>query len=517
MSEDFNLESFFHLSDEITTEEMMILDNNSKYLGIPTLLLMENAGCSIVQALIENQMDLKDKIITIFAGLGNNGGDTFVVARHLTFHGSKILLFLLGDPDRISSDISKLNWEALQKLDYCVKSIIIRDSSQLKSWKKTINESDIIIDGILGTGVRGKLREPIKTAISLINNSNKFVCSVDVPSGVNPDTGEIIDDAIKANMTVTFHKIKSGLKKSTNIGKIIVKNIGIPPEAEVYVGKGDLLSFNQNRSLKSHKGDSGRVLVIGGNETFSGAPALVSLAAYRTGSDLVMTVVPSKVAASVRAYSPNLIVKDYEGKNFNEMGLELTKKLIEWPTAVAIGPGLGREEETNKNVIDFLSIVANKNIPTVIDADALKAIKDDLAILKKGNFLLTPHLGEYNILSNQNLNANDEMNKKIKNIFEFAKKIEATILLKGHYDIISNGRRLKINKTGTPAMTVGGTGDVLTGITASLMGMKIDPMKSACIGAFINGIAGELATNDLNGNHLLASDLLDYLPKAFHI
>ena len=346
LSNDLNWDEFFHLPSEITTEEMMIIDNNSKDLGIPTLLLMENAGKSIVQALIENDLDLNGKKICIFAGLGNNGGDSFVLARQLTYYQPKIHVILLGDPNKIGTEISQVNWNALQELNYSIKCHVIRDSTQLDEIASLISEADIIIDGILGTGIRGKLREPARSAINIINNSNKFICSVDVPSGLNPDTGEISDDAIKANMTITFHKVKIGLNKSSHVGKLIVKNIGIPPEAEIYVGKGDLLSFNQRRPSRSHKGDFGRVLVIGGSETFSGAPALVSLAAYRTGSDLVTTVVPERIAPSVRAYSPNLIVQDYLGNNFNESGLKIAKELIDWPNAIAIGPGLGLREET---------------------------------------------------------------------------------------------------------------------------------------------------------------------------
>ncbi|MHA1748462.1 MAG: NAD(P)H-hydrate dehydratase [Promethearchaeota archaeon] len=512
-----DLNEYFHLLEVISTEEMMILDNNSKYLGIPTLSLMENAGNSIVQALVENNIALKDRQVCIFAGLGNNGGDAFVAARQLTFHQAKIIVFLLGDPIKIRSEIAKLNWDVLQQMNYSVKCISIKDSSDLLKWEDEISLSDVIIDGILGTGIRGKLREPIKSAIKIINKLSKFVCSVDVPSGLNPDTGEISDESVKANITVTFHKAKKGLLSQPNVGKLIIKNIGIPPEAEFIVGKGDLLSIKKRRPQKSHKGDFGKVLVIGGNDTFSGAPALVSLAALRTGTDLVITMVPSIIASSVRSFSPNLIVKDFKGSHFNESGLELATRYLDWSTSIAIGPGLGKEEKTKENVIKLLTLISKKGIPTVIDADALKAIKDDLDILKGGNFLLTPHMGEYNIISKQNLSPKDEFIEIIKNVFDFSKKNGVTTLLKGTYDIITDGQRIKINKTGTPALTVGGTGDVLTGISASLIGMKLDIMKSASIAAFLNGMAGELVVKDMNGEHLVASDLLNYIPKAFSI
>ena len=213
------------MEELISTEDMTIIDENSSYLGIPTLILMENAGRGIAHVL-QSKVDTKDKDIVIFAGLGNNGGDSFVFARHICKDCKKVHLLLIGDQVKIRTDNAKINWNAVQKMDFSIEKSIIRDSSDLKPYLDM--RADIIIDGLLGTGIRGKIREPVASAIDLINKLNGFKVAVDVPSGMNPDTGAIADIAVKADLTVTFHKTKQGLVKNKKLtGEIVpVDNCG---------------------------------------------------------------------------------------------------------------------------------------------------------------------------------------------------------------------------------------------------------------------------------------------------
>jgi len=210
---------------EISVEQMMQIENNSHQMGFLKKFMMENAGAAVVKKLSEKFTDLSSKNVLIFAGLGNNGGDAFVMARHLAGYGSKVQVILLGNPDKIKTEESKWNWTLLEKMS----SVKLETGSQ----NKFNYNPDIIIDGILGTGISGDVKEPYASAIDFINKSNAFKLSVDVPSGLDPDTGNTANKYVKADATVTFHKMKVGMSKRKDLcGEIFVEKIGIPPEAE---------------------------------------------------------------------------------------------------------------------------------------------------------------------------------------------------------------------------------------------------------------------------------------------
>ncbi|MFX0135888.1 MAG: NAD(P)H-hydrate dehydratase [Candidatus Hodarchaeota archaeon] len=502
---------------EITPKQMAVIDENCSYLGISTKLLMENAGKAVSQEIIKEKQDISNKTIFIFAGTGNNGGDAFVVARHLSYFYPKINVLLLGHSSQIRTEISKKNWNALEKMQYSTSRFEIINPNQLYSLKEEILSADILIDGLLGTGIKGKLREPVSTAIDLINESKGFKVAIDIPSGLDPLNGKIQDKAVKADLTITFHKLKIGLKNNENyVGKLVISEIGIPPEAEFLVGTGDVKFLQSSRDPHGHKGDFGKILVIGGGQYYTGAPALVGLAAYRTGADLVIVATPEKVALNLRSYSPNLIVRDLPGDVLSEKALPALEKLLPWATSVAIGPGLGTENTTLKTVLEIVQKVQKNRIPLVIDADALKAIALDLKVLSNSNVVLTPHEGEFKKLTGIDLK-DLALSIKIQKVIESARGMGVTILLKGHEDIISNGKKFKINLTGCPAMTVGGTGDVLTGIVSCLIGQQFNIFESAVSAAFINGKAGELASKKYFGNHIMATDLLELIPEAMKV
>jgi len=214
---------------EITVKQMMQIEENCHQMGFSRKLMMENAGAITARDLLEKYDNISEKKITVFAGLGNNGGDAFVVARHLAGFGSKPEVILLGNPKKIRTEESRSNWRLLEKMN-SVNLIITSDPKQIRL------EAEIIVDGILGTGVSGKIREPYASAIDLINKSRGFKLAVDIPSGLDPDTGTVADKCVKADVTITYHKMKVGMPKRADIcGKIIVERIGIPPEAEIGV------------------------------------------------------------------------------------------------------------------------------------------------------------------------------------------------------------------------------------------------------------------------------------------
>jgi NAD(P)H-hydrate epimerase len=213
---------------EITVKQMYQIEENGSQLGFPRQLMMENAGASMVKRLVEKFPDVSSKKVLIFAGLGNNGGDALVVARHLAGHGSKVTVILLGNPDDIKTIECRSNWQVLEKMNSVQLGFGPEDAANF--------DVDIIVDGILGTGISGDIREPHASAIDLINKTKAFKIAVDVPSGVDPDTGNTANKYVTADMTVTFHKMKRGMPKRKDLcGIIFVEKIGIPPEAEVGV------------------------------------------------------------------------------------------------------------------------------------------------------------------------------------------------------------------------------------------------------------------------------------------
>lgn len=210
---------------EITVKQMMQIENNGHEMGFLKKFMMENAGAAAVRVLRDRLDDLSSKKVLIFAGLGNNGGDALVMSRHLAGYGSNVILHLLGDPQRIKTEEARWNWELLSKMN----SVEIVTGGNID----TTQQPDIIVDGILGTGITGQIKEPYSSAMEYVNNSSAFKVAVDVPSGLNPDTGDTANQVIKVNLTVTFHKMKTGMPKREDVcGKIYVEKIGIPPEAE---------------------------------------------------------------------------------------------------------------------------------------------------------------------------------------------------------------------------------------------------------------------------------------------
>ena len=497
-------------SEFLSPADVYRLDKNSEYLGVDTILLMENAGKNVAEFVAERFPDKKN--VVVVCGTGNNGGDGFVVARHLASMGYKVKVILLGRSELIRSEIARKNWEILRRMILSVEIEEVKDSSYIGKLEKALENAEIVVDAILGVGVRGAVRGLAGEAIRKINSMKDkvgyVVVSVDVPSGLDTFEGKALGDVIKADYTVTFHGSKKGLEKEI-AGEVIVKGIGIPPEAELIVGPGDVLNCLKERKPWSHKGDFGRILIIGGGESFSGAPALAALAALRTGADLVVIAAPESVSDVIRSFSPNLIVKSLPGKNLSKKCIEILETEIEKYDTIILGPGIGLNPETLETAAKLAQIIADKGIPLLVDADGLKAIAKHG--IPSGKVVLTPHAGEFMILFGEkpaeNLMERGEIVRKM------AEKHGITILLKGHIDVISNGTKIKYNITGNPGMTVGGTGDVLSGIVATLMAQGADPFPAACSGAFISGAAGDLALEE-KGYELLATDVVEKIPDV---
>lgn len=501
----------------ITVNEMRILETNAVALGIPLIRLMEAAGKSVADVIVSRILPETAPNVVILMGRGGNGGDALVAARYLASKGYRVEIIPAYKPELINHPDTRENYLIITRMN----SITVHKPGTIDP----LRNADIIIDGLLGTGVKGPLRDPIKTLVEKANETKaKLKVAIDVPTGMDPDTGEVHGPVFKADITVTFHDVKPGLLKNPDItGEIIVANIGIPPEAQIYVGPGDVIYNIPQRRPDTHKGMAGRIAVIGGSYRFTGAPALSGLAALASGSDLAFIIVPSEIRDIIASYSPELITLPYDGRYLEIKHIETILKYIDEirPHVIVIGPGIGRRPETLEAIKKIIGEVLKKNINLVIDADALRAIEYGKTKFN-GKAVLTPHRGEFKAFTNIVLSGDPR--KDSDHVARVARELNATILLKAPIDIISDGYRTRFNRTGNPFMSIGGTGDVLTGVVASILAKTNNPFISACIGSYINGLAGDFLlhekeavspTNIINVLNSVLNNVLDVHLKVY--
>jgi NAD(P)H-hydrate epimerase len=492
--------------DSMTSRDMRALEVNSEYFGVSRLLLMENAGHSV--ALEVASRFEEGNTVLVFCGLGGNGGDGFVAARHLSSMGFNLKVVLAGRGKDILDKAALENWRSIQSLNRAIDILEVHDSSLIPETR-----ADVVVDALLGTGTKGSLRPPILQLVKRINAMTAFRVAVDVPTGIDADTGEVMGEAVKADLTLTFHKTKKGLEEAKKYtGKLIVKGIGIPPEFERLAGPGDVMLITKPRPSESHKGDFGRVLVIGGSETFSGAPTLVAQAALRTGVDLAYVAAPERTAYTISSFSPDLIAIKLRGKQLNPENMTDLNPFIQLCDAVVVGPGLGLHSETKMAVKAVVEAVEKAKKALLLDADGLKAFAEFKRRLSVP-CVLTPHAGEYNILTGRK--PPEDLSAEVAEVLKTAKALGAVILLKGPVDLISDGKRSKLNFTGNPGMTVGGTGDVLSGVVGAFLAQRADGFEAAVAGAFVNGAAGDFVFEE-KGPHMVATDLIDWIPRVLN-
>ena len=483
----------------ISTERMAAVDANAAALGVPRKQLMESSGNAVareVRAVADPGAE-----VALLCGRGNNGGDALVAARFLSAYDARA--HLLGRPESIRTDIARENWEALGATD--VRTETVTDSADL-----SLGDPDVVVDAMLGTGVSGALREPERTAARLANELDATVVAVDVPTGIDADTGEPTGGGadsdgrvgasrhVEADRVVTFHDEKPGLG-ALDAG-VTVADIGIPPAAERYTGPGDLLALG--RAPDSHKGENGEALVVGGGP-YTGAPSLSARAALRAGADLVRVACPETVAREVQGYSADLIVRGLPGDRFGPAHVDRVSALAAGNDVVVLGPGLGDDDAARGFVREFLAEYDGR---AVVDADALRVVPE---VDTDATLICTPHQGELVGMGGETTEDPDERAELVRS---FAAELGHTLLVKGAVDVVSDGDAVRLNRTGNPGMTVGGTGDVLAGTVGALAAVT-DPFRAAAVGAYVNGLAGDAAAA-AHGNGIVATDLPDRLPEA---
>jgi NAD(P)H-hydrate epimerase len=474
--------------EPLSAEEMRRIDENCVGLGISKLQLMENAGKAVAERVRHLCKGARgsSKTIAIICGLGNNGGDGFVAARHLSREFA-VHVVLVGHEKALKTEEARKNWKILERLDHSVTLCQGASIFSAESPLTKLEGYDLLVDAILGTGLAGPVREPERTVIHLINQAKIKKLSVDVPSGYRTET------VINSDYLVTFH----GLKAGTQLEGTTVCDIGIPLEAELYTGPGDALL---HRRAESHKGDNGRVLIIGGGP-YSGAPALAGMAAMRSGVDIVTVASPN--AEIIAGYSPNLIVRKVGVDRFTTREVESLIELIAKHDSVVLGPGLGADAETIRAASAL--ITASNNL--TLDADALRGLAH--SEYEAGRIAVTPHLGEFAALTGAIVP--NTLQERIEAVKAFSRDWGVVTLLKGRIgsiaNIISDGTKHRLNKTGNAGMTVGGTGDALAGLVGALS-TRLDKMQAASAAAYLNGRAGDLAYSRF-GYSLLATDVID--------
>ncbi len=469
--------------EPISSLESRILDANSEYFGVPRATLMENAGKKVAGEVLK----FEPGRVVLLCGTGNNGGDGFIAARYLWDAGVEAEVVLLGFPQDIRTDEAWNNWI---KLGGSGAEVSVAPQPEAL-YAEHLSDADVVVDAILGTGISGELRPLASLAVELANQSGKKILSVDCPTGLDPDTGKG-GAHVNADVVVTFEGTRAGLGKFKQ--KAIT--IGVPPEARECVGPGDALRIEQ-REPGSHKGNNGRVLVIGGGPC-SGAPALAATGALRAGADWVTVCVPSRWLEVVAGFAPDLIAKPFEGDVLAPADVPVLAGLSREHDVTVIGMGLGTEPQTREALGELLPQIEN----VVIDADALQP-----GLPLRG--VITPHRGELSRLTGEKI---AEGEGAVPAVAEYCQQHDVTVLLKGPADIITDGTSVKKNLSGHPGMTVGGTGDVLAGVVGALH-CRTDGFTAACVGAFVNGVAGEIAAGE-HGNGLTTGDIAGKVSEA---
>ena len=498
-----------------SVSEMRNLDKTAiEEFGIKEELLMENAG-EATYFVISKECGIKGKKFIIFCGIGNNGGDGFVIARKIHSNGGKVKVFILGDKGKYRG-AARLNLDIISRL-----MIEIREVESVESVKTDVAHSDAIIDAIFGTGLIREVRGLYGNVIELINDSGKTIFSADIPSGVTGDAGKIMGVAVKADYTVTF-----GLPKAGNIlfpgndlcGKLFVTHISFPPE--IYDSDSLKVEINRPKRLAprekdGHKGSFGQVLFIAGAVNYFGAPYFSALSFLKAGGGYSRLAAPASITPHIANKGSEIVLLPQKETAAGSISLENKNSLLnmaEKMDMVVLGPGLSLDEETQGLVRDLAKEI---NRPLLIDGDGITAISKDLQIIRerKSDTILTPHPGEMSKLTGTSVQEIDA--SKIRMLQRTSEELNAIIVLKGGRSLVGfPDNRVFVNMSGNPGMATAGSGDVLTGVIAAMFGLGLNIGDAVLKGVFVHGFAGDLAAKEKGEDGITAQDILDYLPLA---
>ncbi len=506
----------------VTPEQMRKLDKIAmEQYGIPGAVLMENAGRRIAKEAVKLSGG-GGKPMVLIAGKGNNGGDVMVAARHLFNNNVPIRMFLLGKPEDLKGDAG-INAGILTRMGIPIETLA--SAEDLASLGQALKWGHVVVDGIFGTGFRGEVEGLPLEVIRAVNQSGCTVVSMDIPSGMDGETGRICGECIRASITVTFGFPKAGFFQYPGAGcagRLVVADISIPrciaPESgpDMTLLTGEYVSgIIPDRRPDAHKGSYGRAAVIGGSEGMTGAVVLSSLGCIKSGAGLVRAALPG----ALNYVLENRVIEAMSVPLGEGTQLKLDgetegrlKKVLDWADAIVLGPGMGVDDDRVR-LTEF--VLANARVPLVLDADALNCLALDMGLLKRaaGPVVLTPHPGEMARLTGMGI---DEIqHNRIGAARAFAEKWGTVTVLKGANSVIAHPvGNIYINTSGNPGMASGGSGDVLAGIIASFAAQGLDPVKAACAAVYIHGRAGDLLAEEKGVYGLTATGLADCIPIA---
>ncbi len=507
----------------LTSQQMKEIDRKAiEEIGIPGPVLMENAGLQIVKVIRARFPEIQKERVLIVAGKGNNGGDGLVVARHLWNLGGRPKVLLLAAKQDVKGD-ADLNLGIADKIGVDIVEIL-----SVEDWKKNKRElsaATLIVDAIFGTGLMNPAQGLYATAIEDINKAKAYKVAVDIPSGLSSDTFQIIGPAVKADLTVSLGapKISHVFPPAEDwVGELIIADISLPSrlfedenlKLEV-VEKQALMPYFKRRQRDSHKGTYGHLLILAGSLGKTGAAVMAGKAALRLGAGLVTVGTAQSCLPIVARSMMELMTEPLPETGEKTIAREAVPKAVKFlpgKDALLIGPGIS----THPSTADFvLSLLPKVKCPAVIDADALNVLAGHLDVLKSlaGRAVLTPHPGEFARLLG--LNTKDVLDKRLELVPHFAEKYRVYLVLKGYRTLIANPQgKVYINPTGNPGMASGGSGDVLSGMIASLIMQEKDILGATLAAVYLHGLSGDIGADRLGERPLIAGDLIRYLPQA---
>ena len=466
--------------------------------GVPALVLMERAALSVLDFLHSSDFDLGK--VLIVCGPGNNGGDGLALARLLFLKKVNVEILYLGDKEKASKE-NKTQLQITQAYGIPLSQEI------------DIRNASLIVDAIFGIGPSRVVEENYRQVIELINESGLDVLSLDIPSGIDANSGQCLGVAIKANTTLSFAYKKLGTvlyPGATYTGSLLVKDIGISHELE-QLSPPSLYSYTQSdlkrlpqRLADSNKGTYGKVLIIAGDLGMSGAAYLAGKAAYKVGAGLVKILTHSENRIILQSMLPEAIIITFDKENYNQ---EKLKQDLSWATSILLGPGIGVSMHTEKVVETVLKYA---KVPLILDADALNILAKDMNLLinHQANLIVTPHVKEISRLIHQETQV--IKNNLIEEAKNFASKYKLVCVLKDSRSVVSDGgAQVYLNQSGNSGMASAGSGDVLAGMIAGICGQGINTFDSARLGVYLHGLAGDAAKAHKGETSLMASDILD--------
>ena len=496
----------------LTKEQAQELDSFAiNKMGIPGVELMGKAGSAVAEYAQNMVAGIHSPKVAIICGKGNNAGDGYKAALELQNVGIKPQIFIMSDKKDIKGD-------SLFYYEKCIKE----DVAITHSIKPPKQKYDLIIDAILGTGFKGELRFPILDFAKWINSQNSLVLSIDIPSGVNGNNGNVAKNVVMAHATVTMGMIKVGMTLEpgkSQCGEIIPVDIGFPdihnelPGIKYRMVDEDLAyKYLKAPDVNTYKHRQGKVLIIAGSSGMTGSAILASLGAIRSGAGLVTTCVPKSLN---NIYETNIIegltvsCEDDDKGHFTKSNYNEIANYFDWSDVLLIGPGLGQNESTKELV---KKVITNYTKPLIIDADGLGCFTGNLKLLNKINsdYIITPHYGELARL----INKSDIKDKLIEYLQEFMNEFKGTLVAKNAPTLITQGNEVRVNYTGNQGLATGGTGDVLSGVIASFVAQGIPTFIAAELGVLIHGKAADFVAEQKGYRGMIASDLLDMLPQT---